>query len=407
MIKHHIVYNDFSPWEFRLSKSLNSYIYDSNNKQYIDFTSGWNVTNLGWNHPEVNEAIRKQAEKNVYAPMWISDPVQEEYANLLTSVLPKELDALCRATGGTEAVESAIKIARAATGRKKILGYHDTYHGQLFAAMALGWRENTTKEISPMVPDIIQHDYPRITSDNEAHVLSNYLEKLDQLLSKKDVAALVTEAGIITGWGSVFLTPEGFLAEVRKITKKYGTLLILDEVGTGFSRTGKLFGYQHENVIPDMMTFAKGMTNGSCPMGAVAVSAKLVEPTIPTTNLTSTFGWTPLACAGSKKVLEVHLRDKVWEKAERKGTYLLSTLHKEFKNNELIKDVRGLGMEIGLEVDREYYKKVIAKAKDAGLLLIGDTESVIQLMPPLTIPDEVLADGITILVDAVKNFSRI
>lgn len=119
MIKNHITYNPFSDWQFAFAKAEDSFVWDNKGNRYIDFTSGWNVTNLGWNYPDVQEAMLQQVRKNVYAPMWTSDPMQELYANTLLSYMPKGMDVICRATGGTEANEMAIKIARAATGRKK------------------------------------------------------------------------------------------------------------------------------------------------------------------------------------------------------------------------------------------------------------------------------------------------
>lgn len=414
MIKKHIVYNNFNPWKFDVSRAEGSYLFDQNDKRYIDFTSGWNVTNLGWNNPEVNEAVAKQATKNTYVPMWTADQMQEEYAEHLTAALPKELDAVIRGTGGTEAVEMSIKIARSATGRKKIIGFGDTYHGQLFAAMALGWRPPSVTEIAPLVPEFVQIEYPTAykTNKTEEQVLSDFFTNLEELLSKKDIAAIVTEAGIITGWGSLYVTPSGYLSKLREITKKYGTLLILDEVGTGFSRTGKLFGLEHENIVPDMVVLAKGIANGSGVISVVVTSSELVEPTVPGTNLTSTFGYTPLACAAANKTLEIHQRDKVWEQAETKGTYMISKLRETLKDHPHVGDVRGKGLEIGIDFvqdkttlkeNSELFNKVIEASFAKGLHLVGDGTSVLQLMPPLTTPQEVLEEGLKTLIAAIQN----
>ena len=397
MIRKNIAYTTFNNHRFELEKAEGSLLWDKDSKKYIDFTSGWNVTNLGWNQSEVNDAVAVQVKKSSYSPMWASDPIQEELALKLTQSLPKELNTCVKATGGTEAVEESIKIARAFTGRKKIVGFADTYHGQLFASMAIGSRPESIPEISPLVPEMIQLEHPR-------NSLEEFLPYLENILKNKDVAAVVTEAGIVTGWGSVFLTPPGYLKAVRELTSKYGTLLIVDEVGTGFSRTGKLYAIEHENVVPDMIVLAKGFSNGAAAIGAVVVKSEIVEPTLSTSSLVSTFGWAPGMCAAALKTLEIHKRDKVWEQAEQKGNYVMERLKKELQV-PLVVDVRGMGLEIGVELQKKdgLYKKVVDAAFQKGLHLTGDGESVLQLMPPLTIPQDVLAEGVDILINVIIN----
>lgn len=414
MIKNHIVFNDISDWRFRLTKAQGSYIWDEKGRKYIDFTSGWNVTNLGWNHPEVNEAVAKQARKNTYSLLWSTDETREELASTLVASLPKSLDSVCRATGGTEANEEAMKIARAITGRKKIIGFRDSYHGQSFGVMALGYRPEYVTAIAPLVPNILQINFPSTftSGKNEIETLAIFLEQLEKILKKKDIAAIVTEAGIITGWGSTLVAPRGFLAEVRRLTKRYGTLLILDEVGTGFSRCGKLFGMELEGVIPDIATFAKGMSNGAAAIGALAVNSNLVEPTLDKTNLTSTFGWTPVACAAAKKALEIHLRDKVWEQAAEKGKFLMKLLKEQLGDHPKVGNIRGIGMEIGVTFlkgknpktpDEDFAKLLVNKAFKKGLHIIHGGDGNIQIMPPLTTSQGVLKQGVDIFIHSMNE----
>ena len=174
---------------------------------------------------------------------------------MLTGALPHGLDACVKATSGTESIEVSIKIARVYTNRKKVIGFNGLYHGQLFASLALGAPAESREKITPLVPDIIPIEYPH--EDIGRDGFEKFLEEFDKLLSRKDVAAVVTEPGVVTGWGSTLVAYPGFLTKVREITKKYDTLLIVDEVGTGFSRTGKLFGIDHEDVVPDMVVLAK------------------------------------------------------------------------------------------------------------------------------------------------------
>jgi 4-aminobutyrate aminotransferase len=408
MIKHHIGFNNFIEYRFTMPKAEGSYLWDSEGKRYIDFTSGWNVTNLGWNRPEVNQALAAQATDSVYVPMETSHPVQEAFAKQFTDALPEGIDTLCRATGGTEAVEMSIKLARAITGRRKIVGFKESYHGQLFASMALGWPEDFTKKINPLVPEVIQVDFPDVyrTKLSPEERLEEFLGKLTVILEKEDVAAIVSEAGIITGWGSTYVAPPGYLTRLRELTEKYGTLLILDEVGTGFSRTGELFGHNHEQVTPDLMTFAKGLTNGAAAMGAVAGRSGQIGPALEGTNLTSTFGWTLVAVAAAAKVLEIHQRDRVWEQAQSKGEHMINRLHSELGDHPHVADIRGLGLEVGVEFGSDdICQKVMAQGLKTGVYTDGGA-GVIQLMPPLTTPEDVLDAGLDLFVAAVKEAAK-
>lgn len=414
MLTNRIIYNEYSPWTFALSKAKGDFIWTSKGKKLIDFTSGWNVTNLGWNNPEVTKALVNQAKKSSYAPMWSSDPIQEEYAKYLTKSLPQDLVAVARATGGTEANEEAMKSARAYTGRKKIIGFKETYHGQSFGTMSLGYPPDYVKSISPLVGGFIQIDFPETYRDerDENDILVEFTEKLEKILKKEDVAAIVCEAGMVTGWGDAKVAPKGFTGIIRKLTKKYGTLMILDEVGTGFSRCGRLFGLEIESVVPDIVTFAKGLSNGAAAIGAMVTTRKIAEFVFDKSNLTSTFGWTPVSCAASVEVLKIHIRNKIWEKSKKDGEYIQNILKRSLNNNDNVGDVRGLGMEIGLEIvkDKKSKKKnpklvtkIINDSMEKGLHLVGDNESVIQLMPPLTIERINLDKGLEILIDSINE----
>jgi 4-aminobutyrate aminotransferase-like enzyme len=413
MIKHNIVYNPVVDWRFDIADAKESFLWDSSGKKYIDFSSGWNTTNLGWNHPEVNKAVADQSGKNVYAPMWTADPKQIEYAKALTDAFPAELDAVCRATGGTEANEMALKIARAVTGRKQIISFAHTYHGQSFGTLALGFIPDYVKQIAPLVPEFIQVEYPNAFGSklSEEEILNNFLQKLEDHLKSEKVAAVFTEPGLITGWGSMLVAPKGYLSAVRSLTEKYGTLLVVDEVGSGFSRTGKLFGIEHEGVVPDIVTLAKGISNGAAPIGAVVTKGKLVEEYAGAFKPTSTFGWNPLSCAAALKTLQVHQRDKVWEEAERKGQIIKSMLKDELSDNPNMKNLRGWGLEIAFDIsmdnkagedNSELSTTIVNRSFERGLHL-ADAGDCIQLMPPLTIPDDVLKEGMTTLIKVIKE----
>lgn len=414
MIKHNIIFSSGTDWTLDITKAEGSFIWDQNNKRLIDFTSAWNVTNLGWNNKEVTEAIIAQAKENTTSALESTDEIQRNYAKELISSLPEGLDTIGRTTGGSESNEEALKTALAFTKRKKILGFINTYHGQTFSELALGNISSDLPDLAPLLPEITHIEFPDTyrNSGSEEEILEAFLEKLERLLRKEDVAAVLTEVGIITGWGSTYTAPKGYLKKVRELTEKYGTLLIIDEVGTGFSRCGKLFGIELEDVTPDIITFAKGISNGQAPIGAMVTKKEIAEKTWRETNLISTFGWLPLSCAAALKTLEIHKKDKVFEKALVDGEYIREVLKRELKNNPLVGDVRGKGMEIGLDLvkdktskekNKDLFIKVRSKAYENGLLLIGDGAGNFQIMPSLVIDRQTLDKGLEILIGCLNN----
>ncbi len=417
MTKNHIIYSNFLDYQFTLKKAKGSFLWTKEGKKLIDFTSGWNVTNLGWNHPEVTRSLIKQAKKNTFTSMWIGDEAQIAFANELSKYLPDGINIFCRVTGGTEANEKALILARSLTGRKKVIGFRDAYHGQSFGTMSIGYRPAYVQDIAPLVPQFIQMEFPStyITQKSEEETLNDFLEQLEQQLKTRDVAAIVTEAGIITGWGSTHIAPRGYLREVRKLAKQYGTLLILDEVGTGLSRCGKMFGWELERVTPDIMTFAKGLTNGVAAMGAVAISDQFPQQEVAKTKTHSTFGWMPVACAAATKVLEIHNRDQVWNTARDHGAWMLNALRQELNGSPTVSNIVGMGMELGItfvengktrKPNDALAKSIIKKSFDQGLHLILGENGNIQIMPPLTTPKKVLEKGIEIFVDAVHKADK-
>ena len=408
MITNNIVYTKFSAYRFNIKKAQDSYLWDDSDKRYIDFTSGWNVTNLGWNNKEVIDAGIKQLHINSYSPMWALDKTQDIYAQSLTKALGHNLTVVARTTGGMESIEMAIKTARAYTGRKKILGFFEQFHGSSINALSLGYRPEWISKLTDARLDFVHLEYPRLykSKKTEKELLQELELQLETALKNADVAAVVTEVGIITGWGSTHVAPSGFIDIIRKVTKKYGTLLIIDEVGTGFSRLGSLFGIHHVNVDPDIVCLAKAIANGSGVMAAMITTKKIAEATYLTSNLQSTFGWNPVACAMAQKTLEIHQRDRVADQAKEKGKYIMDVLKKELKDAAIVGDIRGIGMEIGVDMKDVKPERVVKMVEDAfssGLHIVCDYTSNIQLMPPLTIEKEVLNKGLDILISIINS----
>lgn len=212
--------------------------------------------------------------------------------------------------------------------------------------------------------------------------------------------------------GSAYVAPPGYLSLVRKLTQQYGTLMILDEVGTGFSRCGCLFGSELAGLTPDIVTLAKAMTNGGSAMGALVTREEIGQVAADKGLFVSTFGWTPVACAAAAQTLRMHQREKTWEKARQDGDYIIGRLKQELSGHPSVGDIRGIGMEIGIDLvkdlrtkekETERKMKVIEQAFMKGLHLTGDAESTIQLMPPLTINRESLDEGLDILIACIKS----
>jgi 4-aminobutyrate aminotransferase / (S)-3-amino-2-methylpropionate transaminase / 5-aminovalerate transaminase len=415
MVKHQMVYcTPFVEWAFDLDRAQGSTLWTKNGRKLIDFTAGWNTTNLGWNNQEIAEAMIAQVRKNSYAAMWMAEDAQREYAALLTAALPRGLTAVGRATGGTEANEMAIKAARVFTGRKKIIGFQMTYHGQSAETLQIGFPTPYIQEAVALGDDFIQLPYPQIyrATRSPDQVLQAFAEQFEAVLSSGQVAAVITEAGIVTGWGSVDVAPQGYLQLVRTLTQKYGVLMILDEVGTGFSRCGHLFGTQLDGVTPDIITFAKAITNGGAAMGALVTTEAIGQVAADKGLFVSTFGWMPVACAAALQTLRIHQRDKVWEKAESEGQYVMARLTRALAGRAAVGDIRGKGLEIGIDFvsdksaklrDLNFKAKVIQRAYDAGLHLTGGNESTIQLMPPLIIARATLDEGLDILINTIQR----
>ena len=410
MIKNGIAYGMDCPWVFQVKKAREAYLWDQHHKRYIDFTSGWNVANLGWNNEEVSAAVIEQVGRNTYVPMWASDSIQEQYAEQLLDCFPLSLNAVCRTTSGTEANELAMKIARAVTGRKTILGFANSYHGQSLATMALSFPEDVFERIGFMPEGFVQLDFPLIQADGHSD-LAQFLTRLDAILDQSNVAAIVLEAGMMTGSGLAYVAEPQFLPAVREITQRHKVLMILDEVGTGFSRCGALFAQQLHHVTPDLITLAKAIANGAGAMGAVITNAQSLEPVIGCINLTSTFGWTPIACAAASATLAIHRRERLWEQAATKGDWLKKQLQQALVDHPKVGNIQGIGCEIGVNFvnnrkenlpDLSYTLGVVERALKKGLHLTCSNQSTIQIMPPLTINSSILEEGVAIFLNCLE-----
>lgn len=349
-------------------------LYDDRGREYIDCVGGQGVANLGHAHPAIAEAIAAQARTLISCPEMFYNDRRAALTARLTALAP-DLPRVFLCNSGTEAVEAAIKFARVSTGRTGIVAAMRSFHGRTFGALSATWNKNFRQPFEPLVPGF-------------SHVAYNKLEKLEGAVTG-NTAAVILE--VVQGEGGVYLGSAEFLRGAQSICRQQGAMLILDEVQTGFGRTGKMFALEHYSLQPDMLCLAKSIAGG-IPMGAVLIGKRVGE--VPTGIHGSTFGGNPLAAAASLAALSVLEKERLPDRAADSGEYLLSLLRKI--RSPLIRDVRGLGLMVGIEI-RQKVAPYIRALMEQGVLALPAGMTVIRLLPPLVITKKQIQRVVNVL----------
>ncbi len=360
-----------SPIEVRAKGST---IWDSNGKAYLDFAGGYGVFTLGHSHPRVIAAVREQMERMSLSGKTMFNPILGRASKRLAELAPGDLQISFWCNSGTEAVEGAIKLARAATGRAKIVATHDAYHGKTLGALSISGRETFQATFRPLLADVEHVAY------GDAAILETAL---------RDAAAFVVEP--VQGEGGVNVPPQGYLRAVREACDRAGALFIADEVQTGLGRCGYLFGCDRDGVVPDVMTLAKGLSGGIVPVGAFIARAEVWNRAYAKAPLihTSTFGGSEIACAAALAAMDVLVEDELVENALARGAQLLegcNAIAADFPS--VIREVRGLGLLVGVELASEGYGGwIIPEMVKAGVTAAWtlNQQRVIRLEPPLVV----------------------
>lgn len=356
-------------------------LYDDQGREYIDCASNVGVSNIGHGHEEVARAIYEQylTLGNCYGMFY--NPVRARLAEKLISLSPSRIKRVFFCNSGAEAVEGALKFARATTGKGEIVAAMRGFHGKTFGALAATWGDEYQKPFMPMMPGL-------------KHVAFNNYAKLSETVSE-GTAAIILE--IVQGEGGVRVGDKIYFQQVRELCDQKGILLILDEVQTGFGRTGTLFACE-QFVEPDILCVAKSLAGG-IPMGAVLCSDAVH---VPMKSHTSTFGGNPLACAGALASLEVIERERLPEKARTLGEHFLKELRAI--KSERIREVRGLGLMLGIEL-KEKAGPHVQSLMERGVIVLLAGATVIRLLPPLVITrdeiDQVLSTLREVLTSTV------
>jgi 4-aminobutyrate aminotransferase len=382
-----------------------------NGDAYLDFTTGIAVNNVGHCHPKVVAAVQEQAAELMHTSVVTHHKGYIELAKRLVEISPPSLNSVFLANSGAEAVEGAIKLARYVTGRPGIINFRGSFHGRTFMTMALTTSKLYYREkYEPFAPSIYTLPYPYVyrshfRGDPEACVedcIRQFDVLFNQFIHPEQVAAIIVEP--VQGEGGYIVPPQSFLKKLRQVADKHKILLIVDEVQTGFGRTGKMFAVEHCGVEPDIMVMAKGIAGGM-PLSAF-ISRKELTAKWPAGRHGTTFGGNPVSCAAALATIAVLIEEKLPERAAELGAQMLERLKKFAEGKSHIGEVRGLGLMIAVEFNdregnpsKEIAEKVAAKCFENKLLVLtcGSHGHVIRLIPPLNISDEEAESGIKIL----------
>lgn len=378
--------SDF-PLQLEIDHAEGIYMYSPDGKSYIDLISGVSVSNVGHLHPNVVKAVQKQAGKFMHLMVYgeyIQSP-QVEYAKLLTGLLPENLSSVYFVNSGSEAIEGALKLAKRYTGRTEIVAFTNGYHGSTHGSLSVMGNEAFKNAFRPLLPDIRFLDF-------------NDEESLEQITDKS--ACVLIEP--IQGEGGIRVPKNNFLQKLRKKCDETETLLIFDEIQTGFGRTGSLFAFQEFDVVPDIMAIAKGM-GGGMPIGAFVSSNEMMSAfkTNPVLGHITTFGGHPVSCAAAVASLKTIVDEKLCQNVKQKGQ-----LFRELLVHPEIKEIRGIGLFMAVELKNfDQVKKVIDSAVSKGLVtdwfLFHD--SAFRIAPPLIITEKQIKEACNILLEAIDE----
>lgn len=374
----------YNRWDICLESAEGTKVIAKDGKQYLDFVAGIAVCNLGHRHPAVQAAIEAQLQRVWHVSNLFTSDLQEEVAQLLVEHSCGDYVFFCNS--GAEANEAALKLARKHTGRSKVITFQQSFHGRTFATMSATGQEKVYKGFGPLLPEFI-------------HLPFNDIATLEQEMDER-VAAIMVE--IVQGEGGVRQANEAFLQKIAELCKQYGALFIVDEVQTGIGRTGTAFAYQHFSIEPDIITSAKGLGSG-VPVGAM-IGKAFLRDTFTAGIHGSTFGGNPLAMAAAKATLQVIFKEEFLQEVQKKGAYFLQQLREALHGVDIVKDVRGLGLMIGIECKQEI-TKLIPAIHANGLLVLTAGPNVIRLLPPLIVTNEELDMAVDILQQTLMKES--
>ncbi len=368
-----------------ITKGEGVYVWDTDGKRYLDLFSGWAVSSLGHCHPKVTKAMQEQAETLVHVPnIFYSEP----QGRLAKYISENSFNGQCFfCNSGAEANEAAIKLARihsSQKGKYKIITMKDSFHGRTLATVTATAQPKYHSGFAPLISGF-------------SYVSFNNLREVEDAIDDQTCGIMLEP---IQGEGGINVAEKNYMEGLRKICDDNDILLILDEVQCGMGRSGKYFAYQHYDITPDIMTLAKSLGNGTA-VGAMETSKEIAKSLVPGSHA-STFGGNPLACAASAAVFETIESEGLLDNATKMGKYSLDQIGNMAKEIDVIKEVRGIGLMIGIEL-KVPAAEIVKSCMEAGLLLNCTHDSVIRFMPQLNVKKEHIDEGLGILKNILKS----
>ena len=372
--------NLYQRFPVTIEKGVGAHVWDVDGKEYIDCMGGYGVALVGHQNQRVNNAIKVQLDKIITVHSSFYNKTREEFLKLLIGLAPKGLTQVHLNNSGAEAIEAAIKFARKFTGKKGMVAMKGSYHGKSFGALSLTFNPKYRKPFEPLVEKVSFASFGDI-------------ESLRSVIDD-DTAFVILEP--IQGESGIIVAPEGFLQEVRKLCDEKGILLIFDEIQAGLGRTGRLWACDHWNTVPDILCLAKGIAGG-VPMGVTLVRPDILS-SMNKGEHSSTFGGNPISCAAGIAALKALTEDGLIENSEKMGKIFREGLEKLKEKHMMIREIRGKGLMIGIEMKFEIKDILMELIKD-GILMLYSGRNILRILPPLVISE----DDITKVLHALDS----
>jgi acetylornithine/LysW-gamma-L-lysine aminotransferase len=360
------------------------WLIDSTGRRYLDLSSAQGVAMLGHCHPRVTEAIARQAATLTLCPNYLYNDTRAVFAEALTRVLPAHLPHVFLANSGAEAVDGALKFARLVTRRPAFVATTKGFHGRTFGALSVTWEPKYREGFQPLL--------------ETRHVTFNDVSALDAAISDS-TAALILE--VVQGESGVNIGTPEFLHAAARLCRERGALLIVDEIQTGFGRTGRWFACEHHGIEPDILCMAKGL-GGGFPMGALAYTGRIREALYQGAH-GSTFGGSPLACAAGLAALAAYRDEGLIERSAEVGAEMLKALRAGLAGATSVRDIRGLGLMLAIELRGKVAPVLKALMLDHGVIALPAGPTVLRLLPPLVITNDEMEIGVRAVVNALRG----